>query len=264
MSPLSSVNSGFILRRKFGERYMLDNLQLSAILDTLVLGFKTYGAIKDGCHANVKKFHDMFEEGLIDRLVTEAILGNRDAAENCCDPDSLELVPDLNFEIGLGIDILVEPVVSPDPGEIPLKGVPSASVESLRPQLLPIMYEHIGRLQSFCDGVTASNLGAVLADHNWYALEYTKPSCVFLVAHPKPDAGDITNPHSGYGPEAVIHYRPPCRNYKGSPTQRYPAGIRLLGTIVYGYQALRCFEGPKLLYLPWSKVSAPRSAWGIG
>jgi hypothetical protein len=80
-------------------------LELEAeILRSIVEGLRKYGALTEGCLIHEKNLLSMYEKGLMDSLVVDCLVGNYAAGIQRCDPNSMEWVPDLCYETGLGID----------------------------------------------------------------------------------------------------------------------------------------------------------------
>jgi hypothetical protein len=95
-------------------------LQKAGFLLDLIVKTWQKGGLLDGNHANLRDISRFYEEGLMDLLVTAALSGSGlNEAIARSNPHSVEAFPDLDFEVGLGIDAEVEPTGT-FPMEIPI------------------------------------------------------------------------------------------------------------------------------------------------
>lgn len=100
-SPNSHHGSGKILRKiNPGEEHALQ--QCGLVIEMILKSFEIYGA-SDGNRLNRKMISRFFDDGLMDLVVKESLKGFSTAALELCNPDSIESVPDLDYEVGLGI-----------------------------------------------------------------------------------------------------------------------------------------------------------------
>jgi hypothetical protein len=247
LSPESNVELGYLFRdyesKKDEFSYLVSQ---GTILVSLIKGFEKYGALKSGAHADVMAFHRMYETGALNQLIRGILQGEPTAAIQAVDTNSMDLVPDLNYEIALGI----EPEPDPAPVEqklavivhksvtiLPEEEPPRPSLSDVRVQDLTDMLSIIGYLRTYGSGEMAATMSAIYSEPYALGVHRKNKDVLLLVTGHKhgPEPDGEPNIGSPYAPP--IYYRPASFDIprKGHIDIR-PKGcfVRDLGSLLLG------------------------------
>jgi len=102
LHPLSYSSGNGIRRRQVSDD-SLCYIQMADLVSEAVLGGLAMHADMKGCVLNPRKTLEFFGDGRLDLLLSDLFTTDLDTALKRSDPNSLEWVSDLDFEVGLGI-----------------------------------------------------------------------------------------------------------------------------------------------------------------
>jgi len=102
LHPLS-YSCGNGIRRRYLNEDTVCYLQMADLVSEAILGGLAMHANLKGCTLNPKQALEFFGDGRLDCLLGDLFRTDLETALRRCDPNSLEWVSDLNYQVGLGI-----------------------------------------------------------------------------------------------------------------------------------------------------------------